>query len=868
MLENTFVHSLHFNLFSLPVILAGCITMGLGLYAWPKGNNQGERYFSFLMIACTIYALFYTLEICSSELPLMTFFLRLEYIGAVALGPLIWVFTCKYADRTSFLTVRNHLLLFAFPVFLLIMVFTNNQHHWFYTEFRRSYNGFFYVLDSSKGFLYWVHQAYSIFWIFLSNLMLIKMIQNVPRSYRNQVLMVLIGSLSSWTAYFLHLMHLIPLDLDAVPFAFAVSGIIIYLGLFQFGLFSMIPVAYKSLFENMTDGVLVTDAAGFLVASNKSAVKILGLNPSSLGRPTGISLAQWPELLTLNNPTPERLNIEIFRGLGRDQLWLSVDCTPNLNNDVLLGNIVFLRDITEKKRAEISIKEQQQELDLFFNNALSGAFFMMLDQPIVWNDDSDKEKILEYVFQNQRITRVNQAMLDQYGAKKSDLLSYRPLDFFSGDKQKAKTVWVGLFDQGRQKVEIIERKIDGSEVIFEGDYVCLYDEQGRITGHFGIQQDITERKKAQSALITSENRAQALAKQYKSILDSQSVYVLKTDLAGNYTYINDYFLQRFAPEGNSHLLGRYFSDIVVEEDHPKLRKAVESCFFQPETPHEVILKKPTVDGLVKAGKWEFKGILDKKGNLDEILCIGFDITEQVENLEKANELLQVISEQNTKLKSFTYIVSHNIRSHSSNLSGLIQVLKSSPTEDDRIAFFNMLEISTNRLDETIRNLNEIIQISENTAKEKSLKLLKQEVNKTLNILNGVIAKNDIQVLVDIPAELSICIVDTYLDSILLNLLSNAIKYRSTNRSSSIQIHAQKEAAYVVLAIKDNGLGLNLAKYGDKIFGMYKTFHRNEDARGFGLFITKTQIEAMGGKITVESVEGEGSVFKVFFQAKE
>lgn len=719
MFESTTLQSMHFNLFSLPVIFAGCITMTLGIYSYPKGNQQGQRYFSWLMLACTTYAIFYTLELCSNEVPNMVFFLRLEYFGAVALGPLVWLFTCKYADRQSYLTLLNHILIFIFPVFLLIMVFTNDQHHWFYTEFSKQNNGFFFVLDSSKGMLYWIHQAYSIFWVLMGNLILVKMIRNVPKSYINQVLMVLIGSLSSWTAYFLHLMHFIPLDLDAVPFAFAVSGMIIYLGLFQFGLFSMIPVAYKSLFENMSDGVLVIDAAGLLVSLNKSAMKTLGISQKALGLPIVSSLTLWPELSVLTKPQNVRSDLEIQRGVDEKTIWLSVDCMPNVNNEVFLGNIVFIRDITERKRA-------------------------------------------------------------------------------------------------------------------------------------------------QADLIASENWAQALAKQYKSILDSQSVYVLKTDLSGNYTYINDYFLQRFAPNGNGQLLGRYFSDIVLKEDHAKLRKAIENCFFQPETPHEVILKKPTVDGVVKAGKWEFKGILDEKSNLDEILCIGFDITEQIENLEKANELLQVISEQNTKLKSFTYIVSHNIRSHSSNLSGLIQVLKSKPTEEERESYLNLLEISTNRLDETIRNLNEIIQVNENTAKEKSLKVLKTEVEKTLQILNGVISKNDIQVSVDISDTLTVCIVDSYLDSILLNLLSNAIKYRSTERASLIKVWAVKNNNYVVLYIKDNGLGLNLEKYGNKIFGMYKTFHRNEDARGFGLFITKTQIEAMGGKITVESTEGEGSVFQVFF----
>ena len=109
------------------------------------------------------------------------------------------------------------------------------------------------------------------------------------------------------------------------------------------------------------------------------------------------------------------------------------------------------------------------------------------------------------------------------------------------------------------------------------------------------------------------------------------------------------------------------------------------------------------------------------------------------------------------------------------------------------------------------------------------------------------------------------VVPSYLESILLNLMTNAIKYRSADRDPQIRLSAETEGDYTVLSVQDNGIGIDLDTHGKKLFGMYKTFHSNKDARGLGLFITKTQVEAMGGKIVVDSKPNEGSTFKIYFK---
>jgi len=71
-----------------------------------------------------------------------------------------------------------------------------------------------------------------------------------------------------------------------------------------------------------------------------------------------------------------------------------------------------------------------------------------------------------------------------------------------------------------------------------------------------------------------------------------------------------------------------------------------------------------------------------------------------------------------------------------------------------------------------------------------------------------------------------------------------------------------------LSIEDNGIGIDLKKYDENLFGMYKTFHQNEDAKGLGLFIAKNQIEALGGKIEVKSEVDKGTTFTIFFKHKK
>jgi PAS domain S-box-containing protein len=174
------------------------------------------------------------------------------------------------------------------------------------------------------------------------------------------------------------------------------------------------------------------------------------------------------------------------------------------------------------KRSEDILRESEARLEMFFSQSLDGFFFMMLDAPIRWDDSANKDEVLDYVFAHQRVTKVNDAMLAQYGATREQFLGLTPNDFYQHNLAHGREVWRRFFDAGRLHVETDERKLDGTPIRIEGDYICFYDAEGRITGHFGIQRDVTERQRAEEALRQYNQRLRIFQEIGRAILAARS----------------------------------------------------------------------------------------------------------------------------------------------------------------------------------------------------------------------------------------------------------------------------------------------------------------------------------------------------------
>lgn len=226
------------------------------------------------------------------------------------------------------------------------------------------------------------------------------------------------------------------------------------------------------------------------------------------------------------------------------------------------------------------------------------------------------------------------------------------------------------------------------------------------------------------------------------------------------------------------------------------------------------------------------------------------------------------NEQNKRLLNFSNIVSHNLKSYANNLAAIVNLISDTDSEDEKDNIFELLKKISEGFSSTVSHLNEITK-SQNLATVNAKRINLHHYIETLReILLIQIKATKTIIINDVDKAIDIFANPVYMESILLNLLTNAIKYRQADKSPIIELSCVKEADKIILKIKDNGRGINLEKYSDDLFGMYKTFHGNPDAEGIGLFITKYQIETMGGQIAVDSEVNVGTTFTLTFNAMQ
>jgi PAS domain S-box-containing protein len=311
----------------------------------------------------------------------------------------------------------------------------------------------------------------------------------------------------------------------------------------------------------------------------------------------------------------------------------------------------------------------------------------------------------------------------------------------------------------------------------------------------------------------------------------------------------------------NYVVNRWEEAVYIRDKH-LVDKAYKD--LEKDGSFEIEVRIRTKDGQLKWVQNKGAIIYDDEGlpvRLDGYIS---DISERKAQESDLMKYFEVVEGQNERLKNFTYIVSHNVRSHSANIQGLINLIKQLNPDIYKNEYVQMLDISSLRLDDTLHQLNEVISVVSSVQKLKKLKVY-EIVENLKNAFSILLNNSEVNLINEIEEDIFVEATPAYLESILTNLITNAIKYSDPNKGSYVKLRSQNINGSVNIFIEDNGLGLDLEKYGSKLFGMYKTFHQHKDARGIGLFLSKNQAESMGGKIEVESKVGIGSTFKLILK---
>jgi PAS domain S-box-containing protein len=368
--------------------------------------------------------------------------------------------------------------------------------------------------------------------------------------------------------------------------------------------------------------------------------------------------------------------------------------------------------------------------------------------------------------------------------------------------------------------------------------------------------NLKERKLLDQKIIAQEAK-------YKNIINNMNLGLIEVDKSDKIIFANHSFCQ-MSDYQNDELIGAEASELFLsKEDKEKMKqKLIDRSQGDADSYElEVFNKKGERRWWLVCGAPNYNDNLEYTGSIG----IHFDITEKKKLQTEQEHLLELTNLQNGRLKNFAHIVSHNLRSHAANLKLISNELIESYPELQKDELANMLaNVSSNLLD-TIGHLSEVATMNVNEHIKNEKTFLQSATDRVIESVHAIARSNGVKLINEVDNDHAILAFPAYLESVILNLVTNAIKYASPERESFVKLVSQEQDGFIVLKVTDNGLGIDLNRHGAKLFGLYKTFHKHHDSKGVGLYITKNQIDAMGGKIEVESKPNEGSCFSVFFK---
>ena len=239
-----------------------------------------------------------------------------------------------------------------------------------------------------------------------------------------------------------------------------------------------------------------------------------------------------------------------------------------------------------------------------------------------------------------------------------------------------------------------------------------------------------------------------------------------------------------------------------------------------------------------------------------------EVAHQTQYLRMKN---QELAEQNARLEQFAYIISHNLRAPMARLVGLASVLRKSGDEAEKSDIIDLMVRSTADFDEVFKDLSMILGIQKLSPAVYSSIALDQITKKVIHQLTAEVAETAVDITTDFSEVPVLNSLPQYVESIFFNLISNSIKYRSPQRSPVIKVVSRRENGSTQIIFSDNGLGIDMNRHRDTVFNLYKRFHFHVEGKGLGLYLVRTQVEALGGTIRIESDPQVGSVFTISLQ---
>jgi PAS domain S-box-containing protein len=612
------------------------------------------------------------------------------------------------------------------------------------------------------------------------------------------------------------------------------------------------------IIDTIEEGVLVTDHDGKIVGFNKQVTDILSLNgDDALGiingeikckylSPSGETLPfeEYPSTITRTTGKPLKNQILGIQIPEKELKWVKVN-TRILYHTELTYIFATFYDITTEHNLKHDIIKAKDRFMFALDGSGLGVWDFDVDSGEVFFSESAKEIL---GLRNPTFENAYESWERLIYPQDKDFVLKKISDYFSGQIPDV-------------TIEYRLSNPDGSyKWIYSTGKIITRTDAGAPKRFMGTVKDITDQKRTQDILLTRE---QQLSQAFRY----SAVGMALTSIKGNWIDVNP-ALCAMIGYTEEEMLGLSFQEITHPEDLPIDLDYVKKLLDKEIPSYSLEKRYFHKNGNVVWALLTVSLIWNKEGGPKFFIAQIVDVTNTkvlITELESKNSQLKLttlnLKNKIEQLEEFNRIVAHNLRGPVGNIIQLGDMLAEDNTSAD--LYISMLKEASLSLDGTLRELIKILEIQLNSAIESHQCNFEEIVLKVKDMMNIQIQTNNILVKTDLKVA-AITYPKLYLESILYNLVNNAIKYRRTSVTTLIKISTYLEQGKIVLAVEDNGLGIDLDKYGHQIFKLNKIFHKGFDSKGLGLFIAKNQIETLGGTISVDSKPNLGSTFKVTF----
>lgn len=665
---------------------------------------------------------------------------------------------------------------------------------------------------------------------------------------------------------------------------------------------------YRTLIENGADAVAILSVDGRPNYVSCSVECVLGyteeeamnlnlfeiLHPEDMEH-TGIAFSQC-----LSSPgIPVQACISRIKHKDGRWIWLEGTMTNMLHDPDINGIVDNFRDVTERKLAQELLNENEQKYRSFFDNSTDGILLT--------------EK-------NGCVLKANQAAGDIFQMSEEEIIQAGLTGLVDTTAPRLKKLVLGGELTVKAKGELIFLRKDGSKFPGEISSAVFKDAKGNDIISMIIR-DISERKLASVKIENAKrlynfigdiNHAIVHVKDENTLLNEVckiAVEIGKFKMAWiGVSDLKNRKISLVASRGGNNELKDLFTNYYYDQEGP-IEKTVNGAQYCVVSLTDPWLKSAWIDIAEKSGFNSAIVLAIKRSgkvmgtfniysaeadffNPEEIgllikaaenISFALDVLEKEKRRAMAVKALKyseakllenesylqaytkelVIS--NTELEQFSYIISHNLRAPVANIISLGEELKDdSHSVEVKNLLNEALSISIKVLDTVTMDLNTILKVKREITEKKETVSICDLIHSIQADFQGQAHAEKFSIDVNSIKAGELLTIKSYLHSILYNLISNSIKYRQPGIMPKIVIASERDKKTFSLTFSDNGMGIDMVKRKEQVFGLYKRFHPHVDGKGMGLFMVKTQVETLGGKITIDSEVNKGTEFNIVF----